>query len=139
MGEGQLNKMALLKAWLIKKQLGGRWLIKIKLFLIYCIFKYHSSLLHNFLHFTYLPDYKICFSWDIVGLSLPTSPHFILNNGAVFYKPTVLNYPPSHVQEYYTCNSARLEFPTIFIPALIQMKARVWTLNLSVMGPLPSH
>ena len=51
--------------------------------------------------------------WDI-GLSQPTSAHFILNHGGGFYKPTIPQYTPSHLQDYSTCNSATLECPTYF-------------------------
>ena len=40
----------------------------------------------------------------------------IINHGAEFYKPTVPQYPPSHLQMYSTCNSARLEFLSDFYP-----------------------
>ena len=57
------------------------------------------------------------FLWDI-GLSWLMSSHFIqYHHGAGFYKPKVTQYPPSHLQDYSTCNSARLEFPTVCIHA----------------------
>jgi hypothetical protein len=36
---------------------------------------------------------------------------------AVFYKPTIPQSPPSHLRDYSTCNNARLEFSTIFVPS----------------------
>ena len=47
--------------------------------------------------------------------------HFILSRGARFYKLTIPQYPPYYLQEYSTCNSARLEFlKDFFIYGLIQ-------------------
>ena len=49
------------------------------------------------------------------GLSHLTSLQFILYHAAWFYKPTIPQSPPSHLQDYSTCNNARLEFSTIFV------------------------
>ena len=51
------------------------------------------------------------------GLSRLTSLQFILCHVAGFYKPTIPQSPPSHLRDYSTCNNARLEFSTIFIPS----------------------
>ena len=51
------------------------------------------------------------------GLSRLTSLQFIQNHVAGFYKPTIPQTPPSHLQDYSTCNNARLEFSTIFVPS----------------------
>ncbi len=50
------------------------------------------------------------FFWDY-GRSRLTSLQFILCHVAGFYKPTIPQSPPSHLQDY---NNARLEFSTIF-------------------------
>ena len=49
------------------------------------------------------------------------SSNFILYPGTGLYKPTIPQYPPSHLQDYRTYNNAKLEFPTVFIHALIQI------------------
>ena len=51
------------------------------------------------------------------GLSRLTRLQFIQYHGAGFYKPTIPQSPPSHLQDYSTCNNARLEFSTIFVPS----------------------
>ena len=51
------------------------------------------------------------------GLSRLTSLQFIQYHVAGLYKPTPQS-PPSHLQDYNTCNNARLEFSTIFVPRL---------------------
>ena len=51
---------------------------------------------------------------DIGFINLANS-HFIINQGAGFYKPTGLKYPPSHFQDY-KWDSARLEFAKDFYP-----------------------
>jgi hypothetical protein len=51
------------------------------------------------------------------GLSLLTSLQFIQYRVAGFYKPTIPQSPPSHLRDYSTCNNARLEFSTIFLPS----------------------
>ncbi len=50
-------------------------------------------------------------------LSRLTSLQFIQYHVAGFYKPTIPQSPPSHLRDYSTCNSARLEFSTIFVPS----------------------
>ena len=57
-----------------------------------------------------------CFLLDF-GLSRLTSLQFIQYHVARFYKPTVPQSPPSHLRDYSTCNNARLEFSTIFVPS----------------------
>jgi hypothetical protein len=51
------------------------------------------------------------------GLSRLTSLQFIQYHVAGFYKPTIPQSPPSHLQDYSKCNNARLEFSTIFVPS----------------------
>jgi hypothetical protein len=46
-----------------------------------------------------------------------TSLQFIQYHVAGFYKLTIPQSPPSHLQDYSTCNNARLEFSTIFVPS----------------------
>jgi hypothetical protein len=50
------------------------------------------------------------------GLSRLTSLQFFLCHVAGFYKPTIPQSPPSNFWDYSTCNNARLEFSTIFVP-----------------------
>jgi hypothetical protein len=51
--------------------------------------------------------------WDF-GLSRLTSLQYHV---AGFYKPTIPQSLPSHLWDYSTCNNARLEFSTIFVPS----------------------
>jgi len=51
------------------------------------------------------------------GLSWLTSLQFIQYHVAGFYKPTIPQSPPSQLRDYSTCNNARLEFSTIFVPS----------------------
>jgi hypothetical protein len=51
------------------------------------------------------------------GLSRLTSLQFIQYHVVGFYKPTIPQSPPSHLRDYSTCNNARLEFSTIFVPS----------------------
>jgi hypothetical protein len=51
------------------------------------------------------------------GLSQLTSLQFIHCHVARFYKPTIPQSPPSHLQDYSICNNARLEFSTNFVPS----------------------
>ncbi len=51
------------------------------------------------------------------GLSRMTSLQFIQYHVAGFYKPTIPQSPPYHLRDYSTCNNARLEFSTIFVPS----------------------
>jgi hypothetical protein len=51
------------------------------------------------------------------GLSRLTSLQFIQYHVAGFYKPTIPQSPPSHLQDYSICNNASLEFSTIFVPS----------------------
>ena len=55
------------------------------------------------------------FLWDF-GLSQLTSLQFIQRYVAGFYKLTIPQSPPSHLQDYSICKNARLEFSTIFVP-----------------------
>jgi len=80
------------------------------------------------------------------GLSRLTSLQFIQYHVAGFYKPTIPQSPPSHLQDYSICNNARLEFfPQFLFQALIQMNGAwkmvsvvgAWTQDLSVMSLLP--
>jgi hypothetical protein len=60
--------------------------------------------------------YLIFFLLDF-GLSRLTSLQFIQYHVAGFYKPTIPQSPPSHLRDYSTCNNARLEFSTLFVPS----------------------
>jgi len=60
--------------------------------------------------------FSIFFLFDF-GLSQLRSLQFILYHIAGFYKPTVPQSPPSHLQDYSICNNARLEFSTNFVPS----------------------
>jgi hypothetical protein len=51
------------------------------------------------------------------GLSRLTSLQFIQYHVAGFYKLTIPQSPPSHLQDYSICNIARSEFSTIFVPS----------------------
>jgi len=51
------------------------------------------------------------------GLSQLASLQFILYHVAGFYKPTIPQIPPSHLQDYSICNNARLEFSTNIVPS----------------------
>ncbi len=62
----------------------------------------------NFYYFFFLLDF---------GLSQLTSLQFIQYHVAGFYKPTIPQSPPSHLWDYSTCNNARLEISTIFVPS----------------------
>jgi hypothetical protein len=62
--------------------------------------------------------YPIAFFWTLdFGLSRLTSLQFIQYHVTGFYKPTIPQSPPSHLQDYSTCNNPRLEFSTIFVPS----------------------
>jgi hypothetical protein len=56
------------------------------------------------------------FFWDF-GVSQLTSLHSFCTLQLDFYKPTVPQSPPSHLQDYSICNNARLEFSTNFVPS----------------------
>jgi hypothetical protein len=58
-----------------------------------------------------------CFFLLDFGLSRLTSLQFIQYYVAGFYKPTIPQSPPSHLQDYSICNNAMLEFSTIFVPS----------------------
>jgi hypothetical protein len=62
---------------------------------------------------------KFFFFFLDFGLSQLTSAslQFIHCHVAGFYKPTIPQSPPSHLQDYSICNNARLEFSTIFVPS----------------------
>jgi len=51
----------------------------------------------------------------VVGLWSLSADKLTIHSG--FYKPTIPQSPPSHLQDYSTCNNARLEFSTIFVPS----------------------
>ncbi len=57
------------------------------------------------------------FFWLDFGLCWLTSLQFIQYHIAGFYKQTIPQSPPSHLRDYSTCNKARLEFFTIFVPS----------------------
>ncbi len=59
-----------------------------------------------------------CFFFLLLGFGLSrlTSLQFIQYHVAGFYKPTMPQSPPSHLRDYSTCNNARLELSTIFVP-----------------------
>jgi hypothetical protein len=52
------------------------------------------------------------------GLSRLESLQFIQYHVAGFYKPTIPQSPPSLLQDYSTCNNARLVFSTMFCSKL---------------------
>jgi hypothetical protein len=56
------------------------------------------------------------------GLSQLTSLQFIHCHVAGFYKPTIPQSSPSHLQEFSICNNARLEFSTNFVPSFDPIK-----------------
>jgi hypothetical protein len=60
--------------------------------------------------FLLLLDFGLSLSWL-------TSLQFNQFHVAGFYKPTIPQSPPSHLWDYSTCNNARLEFSTIFVPS----------------------
>jgi hypothetical protein len=51
------------------------------------------------------------------GLSQLISLKFILHHVAGFFKPTIPQSLPSHLQDYRICNNARLELSTNFVPS----------------------
>ncbi len=53
----------------------------------------------------------------VFGLSRLTSLQFIQYHVAGFYKLTIPQSPPSHLQDYSTYNNASLDFSTIFVPS----------------------
>ena len=53
------------------------------------------------------------------GLSRLTSLQFIQYQVAGFCKPTIPQSPPFHLQDYSTCNNARLEFSTIIVQSFV--------------------
>jgi hypothetical protein len=53
------------------------------------------------------------------GLSRLTSLQFIQYHVARFYKPTIPQSPLYHLQDYSTCNNARLEFFPNFCSKLL--------------------
>jgi WD40 repeat protein len=75
-----------------------------------CVRTFSRLVIHSSFHsfFLLLLDF---------GLSRLTSLQFIQYHVAEFYKPTIPQSPPSHLQDYSTCNNARLEFSTIFAPS----------------------
>jgi hypothetical protein len=64
----------------------------------------------------YIYIYIFFFLLDF-GLSQLTSLQFIHCHVAGFYKPTIPQSPPSHLQDYSICNNARLEFSPNFVPS----------------------
>ncbi len=93
---------------------------------------YYFFMLHIMPILSQILQKKSIFLLDF-GLSLLTSLQFILD-GAGFYKPTIPQSPPSHLQDYSTCNNARLEFSTILFQALVQMNS-AWKI-VSIAGGL---
>ncbi len=77
------------------------------------------------------------------GLSQLTILQFILYHVAGFYKPTIPQSQPSHLQDYSTRNNARLEFSTNIVPCFDEWCLKmvstvvVLTQDLSVMSLLP--
>jgi hypothetical protein len=70
--------------------------------------------------FPTLPNFNHFFFFFLLldfGLSRLTSLQFLQYQVAGFYKPTIPQSPPSHLQDYSICNNARLEFSTIFVPS----------------------
>ena len=74
-----------------------------------------KEILPQILCLTY-PNLFFFFLLDF-DLSRLTSLQFIHYHLAGFYKPTIPQSPPSHLWDYSTCNNARLEFSTIFVPS----------------------
>jgi hypothetical protein len=68
-------------------------------------------------HFVFDQRKRWFFLFLDFGLSRLTSLQFILYHVPGFYKPTIPQSPPSHLRDYSTCNNARLEFSTIFVPS----------------------
>ncbi len=74
------------------------------------------------------------------GLSRLTSLQFIQDHVAGFYKLTIPQSPPSLLQDYSTCNNARLEFSTIFVPSFdpnewcLKNGLHSWGLNPGPLG-----
>jgi hypothetical protein len=67
------------------------------------------TIFHSFFFFFFFLDF---------GLSQLTSLQFIHCHVAGFFKPTIPQSPPSHLQDYSKCNNARLEFSTnFFVPS----------------------
>jgi hypothetical protein len=77
---------------------------------------YKVSFFEKFQIYVSIWVFGIFFLLDF-GLSWLTSLQFIQYHVAGFYKPTVPQSPPSHLQDYSTCNNARIEFSTIFVPS----------------------
>ena len=91
---------------------------------------------------------RLCWVKAFFGLwpqSAQTSLQFILCQVAGFYESTIPQSPPSHLRDYTTCNNARFEFSTNFVPnfdpdelCLIMVSTvGVWTHNLSAVSLLP--
>ena len=55
------------------------------------------------------------FCWAMVSVGCKLTIHSIVCSW--FYKPVIPQSPPSHLRDYSTCNNARLEFSTIFVPS----------------------
>ena len=56
--------------------------------------------------------YHLSFYFAGYFLSQLKSSHFICNHGAGFYKPNILQYPPSYFHDYSPRNSTILELST---------------------------
>ncbi len=74
------------------------------------------TIFHSFILITHI--FFFFFFWTLdFGLSQLTSLQFIHCHVAGFYKPTIPQSPPSHLQDYSICNNARLEFSTNVVPS----------------------
>ncbi len=86
-------------------------------FIFYVFFCLKKVNIEKYRFLFYKFTYSIFFFVLDFGLSWLTSLQFIQYNVAGFYKPTIPQSPPSHLQDYSTCNNARLESSTIFVPS----------------------
>ncbi len=75
------------------------------------------------------------------GLSWLTSLQFIQYPVAGFYKPSIPQSPSSHLRDYSTCNNAKFEFFTIFVPSFDPnewcLKNGLHSLNSGGLNPGP--
>ena len=84
------------------------------------IVRWDLRLYNNRFHSNNQPHSKIVEYLFIffVGHWSHTAIFHLSNHRARFYKPIISKYPPSHSQDYRTCNSVRLDFSFSFFPML---------------------
>ncbi len=90
------------------------------LYLYLCVLRVNETDVGNVTHVLGIRKWSsFHFNNDFLdfGLSQLTSLQFIHCHVAGFYKPTIPQSPPSHLQDYSICNNARLEFSTNFVPS----------------------